>query len=282
MTSGRTKRYNYVRRDFAQAVSGPIKSGAESLLQGVLQVFPKADAKRLEDWLGGLAKRSSAEREFLLFAALICGTRFGIYRPEVNEYLRRLWEWLTWQSRNMDEDLADLVVDALAPRLASELRARKGWRVGPFEAGDKPRGRPPASRAAWVAALVADAYMRDKELKAGDATQKALELAAILTRREMAAPEELRKARRALGNPDLDKVCESLATEFEWAVARDGSMSGDPKPEASAETSEWRRKHAPLANVLKKYGTRPLAERTLRNVRPDLWGSRHGQPASRN
>jgi len=124
---------------------------------------------------------------------------FGIYQPEVSEILRELWEWLTWNPRNMKPELVDLVVDALAPQLQRELRARKGWRVGPSGDREKKPGRPPTSRPAWVAAAAIDTHLRAKGVGALDATDRALELAAILTGREMAAPEELRHAH--MGNP---------------------------------------------------------------------------------
>jgi hypothetical protein len=273
--SVRVRPDSFRKRDFAQAVSGPLKSGAEDLLRGVLLAFPKADEGRLETWLGGLRRWPRVEREAVLFVALVCGTRFGIYHPRVNEVLRQLWEWFTWSPRSMPKDLADLMVDALAPRLEKELRAREGWGVGPSGARGKKPGRPPASRAAWVAALVSETYLRDKGLEPADATEKALELAALLTGRKMTAAEELRAARRTLGNLDLKLLCGALGAQFEWSVAHDGVRSSDPPPGSDplGNPSAWKRRHAPLPHLLAQFGAQSLAEEILQRIPASLWGS---------
>ena len=273
MPRDRAKKYDYVKRNFAQAVTGPIKSGAGDLLKGVLELFPKADSKRIDGWIWSLAKWPQVEPEAVLFVTLVCGTRFGIYQPEVSEILRELWEWLTWNPRNMKPELADLVVDALAPQLQRELRARKGWRVGPSGDREKKPGRPPTSRPAWVAAAAIDTHLRAKGVGALDATDRALELAAILTGREMAAPEELRHAH--MGSPSPAELSKVLTAEFEWWVAHDAVMSNKPGPSSGPQPDPLasRATHRSLPNVLARYGARSLAQEVVTRVPSGVWGT---------
>jgi hypothetical protein len=231
-----------------------LKSGAEDLLEGAGQLFPKMDTGRLGVWLKSLREPASAS-ETLLFIALVCGTRFGIRLPEVNDVLRQLWEWLTWNPRNMSHDLADLVVDALAPALERELEGRENWRVG-------------------VTALVADSYFREVGLGPAEATERSLELAAILTGRELAVPEELRRAKRELGIPDLRRLIKVIREQYEWWVERDAIVSGDQSsPSEPAARAARALNHRSLRSALKKYGARTLAELAVNKIPNEAWGN---------
>jgi hypothetical protein len=121
----------YARRSFAQVLSGPSKSGAGTLVAGVLELFPRADPERLQNWVEGMHRWPGAETDAVLFLALVSGTRFRIYRPRVEEVQEELWSWLTWHPRNMRAGLAEILVSALTPELRRELKAREGWRLGP-------------------------------------------------------------------------------------------------------------------------------------------------------
>jgi hypothetical protein len=269
MARTRKRKRAYPKPTFVDALRGPEKAGAETLLEGVLDLYPKADGKRLEAWLSDVDGDSGIERDAVLFFALVCGTRYRVYLPVVNKVLSRLWQWLTWSPRHMDRDLAALLVDALAPALDREFKAREGRRVGPGLASEKLSGRPPTSRGACVTALAIDGHLRRAGVPAADATERSLELAAILTGRELVAPEELRRTQALFGGPGRGRLADALSAHFEWYVDHDGLSSGSPK--RSVRRDRWRRDHTSLSNVLKRIGSQTLAEQVVARIPPTLW-----------
>jgi len=278
MARTRRRRREYSKRNFVDLARGPDKAGAENLLDGVLDLYPKADRARLEAWLRGAEAHDGVEGDALLFFALVCGTRFRVYSPDVSRVLSRLWQWLTWSPRHMDHDLAALVVDSMAPGLEREFKAREGRRVGPGAAAEKVRGRPPASRGAWVTASVTDSYLRRAGLSAADATERTLELAAILTGRELAAPEELR---RSHGVTDCLQLADALTAQFDWWVEHDGLglYFSEPRPARFQVGKKSRHRHTPLPTVLKRIGSQTLAELVVGRIPPKLWGRRRTRAA---
>jgi hypothetical protein len=274
MARTRRRKHEYSKRSFVDLARGPAKAGAESLLDGVLDLYPKADQARLRAWLKVVETHDGVEGTALLFFALVCGTRFRVYSPDMAKVLSRLWQWLTWAPRHMDQDLAALVVDALAPALEREFKTREGRRVGPGAAAEKVRGRPPVSRGAWVTASVTDGYLRQAGLGAADAKERTLELAAILTGREMASPEELRQANAALSN--RLRLARALQEQLDWWVEHDDVGSASPGPESARPPgrSEWRRRHALLSSVLKRVGSQTLAEIVVARIPPAHWARR--------
>ena len=275
MTRPRATSPAYLRRSFAQAAAGPVRSGAEDLLAGVRDCYPRAPRVRLEDWLETLEQRPGIEPEALLFLALVCGTRFGIYLPRVEELQAELWSWLTWHPRNMRPELADILVSVLAPGLRKELRAREGWRLGPSGPRGKKVGALPVARGAWATALVVERYLRRNEVPARHAVEHALDLAAILTARGLTDPSELRRARRRTGIPDPAKLLLALLEQYEWWVTHDAVHSKDPVPLKSRQDrhADWRRRHRRLNVVLARYGARTLAEETVQRIPTAMWGS---------
>jgi hypothetical protein len=263
-------------RDFAQAVAGLAKSGADTLLGGVLESFPRAKSERLKGWLQELPNDPGVEKEPLLFLALVCGTRFGIYLPRVDELQTELWQWLTWHPRNMRSELAELLTSALTPVLERELKARQGWRLGPSGSRTKKPGRPPISRGAWAAALVAERYLRWNQVPAGEAVGQALDLAAILTRREVAEPAQLRRAPGATGIPDVEELLDALLEQFEWWVTHDAVRAEDPAPLRCQrkQYAAWRKQHRTLASVLKRLGADSIARDVLTRIPREVWDTR--------
>ena len=126
-----------------------------------------------------------------------------------------------------------------------------------------------------MAALITDRYLRQKGVTAGGASEAALELAAILTGREVAGSEELRRAHRQLGKPNLDELSGVLSAQFEWWVTHDGVESQDPapSPNSSAECAAWRARHRPLPKVLSQFGTDSLALEVLRRMPAGAWNA---------
>jgi hypothetical protein len=252
-----------------------VKSGAEDLLAGVRDCYPRAPRARLEDWLETLEQRPGIEREALLFIALVCGTRFGIYLPRVEELQAELWSWLTWHPRNMRRELADILVSVLTPGLWKELRAREGWRLGPAGPRGKKAGALPVARGPWATALVVDRYLRRNDVPARPAVEHALDLAAILTARALTDPSELRRAPRRTGIPDPAKLLGALLEQYEWWVTHDAVHSKDPAPLRSerGRHAAWRRRHRRLNVVLARYGARTLAEETVGRIPTAIWDS---------
>jgi hypothetical protein len=275
MTRPRATSTAYLRRSFAQAVAGPVRSGAEDLFAGVRDCYPRAKRARLEDWLGTLEQRPGIEREALLFIALVCGTRFGIYLPRVEELQAGLWSWLTGDPRNMRPELADLLVSVLTPGLRKELRAREGWRLGPAGPRGKKVGAPPVARGAWATALLVDRYLRRNDVPARPAVEHAHDQAAILTARALTDPAELRRAPRRTGIPDPAKLLGALLEQYEWWLTHDAVHSKDPAPLKSEHHrhADWRRRHRRLHVVLARYGARTLAEETVGRIPTAIWGS---------
>jgi hypothetical protein len=265
----------YPQRSFAQAVAGPVKSGAEDLLEGVRDCYPKARRARLEDWLETLEQLPGLEREALLFLALVCGTRFGIYLPRVEELQAELWSWLTWRPRNMRPELADILVSVLTPGLRKELRAREGWRLGPSGPRGKKVGALPVARGAWATALVVERYLRWNDVPARQAVEQALDLAAILTARGLADPSELRRGQQRTGIPDPGKLLGALLEQYEWWVTHDAVHSQDPAPLRCERSrhADWRKRHRRLRMALVRYGARTLAEETVQRIPTAMWGS---------
>ena len=257
---------------------GPIKSGADTLIDGVVQVFPRVGKKRLVHWLEATNSNRRVEEEALLFISLICGVRFGIYYPTVEAVQSDLSEWLTGHPRSMKPELTELVIEALTPGLRKAVATRKEWRVGPSGVLGKRSGRRPTSRSAWVGALVVDRYLRQMGVSVATASDTALELAAILIRRSTGDATELRRTHRQLGKPDVEMLTNALISEFEWWITHDGIRSKDPDPGHGNEAkySEWRKRHRSLAGVLSLYGTDSLARETLSRLGPAVWGTERG------
>jgi hypothetical protein len=268
----------YAKRTFGQVVAGPVKSGAETLLGGVLQVFTLVDSTRFEEWLEECDQHPGVEREALLFHSLVCGTRFGVYRSQVAELQTELWQWLTWRPRNMRPELAEMLIEVLTPGLDRELKERENWRLGPSGPRGKQAGRPPVSLGAWAAALAIERYLRRQELRPAKSEPIALDLAAILTSRTMAAPEELRRAHRRLGKPEVDVLASALSGEFEWWVTHEALDAEDPDPgvQARAKYAAWRQRHRPLTKTLATYGADSFARAVLRRMAAGIWGHDEG------
>jgi hypothetical protein len=97
---------------------------------------------------------------------------------------------------------------------------------------------------------VVERYLRRNDVRARIAVEHALELAAILTARELTDPAELRRARRRTGIPDPAKLFGALLEHYEWWVTYDAVHTKDPR-----------------------YGARTLAEETVQRIPTAMWGS---------
>jgi hypothetical protein len=260
----------FERRNLPQVMLGPQRSGADTLLRGVCEVFPLANPRRLERCLQRIAEDGGVEGEAVPFVLLLCGTAFSIEKPDVKAVLEDLWTWLTGHPRNMPAPLAELVVETLAPGLKSAATRRRGWRVGPKGRFERRPGKPPEAMGAWTAALVMKHFLELRGLPRGKATAIAIELVSVLRGRSEGAvdPTELGRSKRMIRKIDVPSLTHALFAQYDSWLIIDGRLSGDPMPETPDRRSHasWRRRHRMLPHVLVKYGARTLALLALDNA----------------
>lgn len=243
-----------------------------TLTEGLERAFVDASPRRLEKWRLKCEKVCS-DPELILFASLLCGCHFRITQPDISSVLAQLWTWLTQHPRSMNEELADLLVDSLAPALKQSLEKRgqkKGWPGGTFE---RERGRPPKARGALAASVIADSLLSQIGAKKGIALDLSTDLASILLGRQHVERLELYRFRKRIPPQALTAICEEIANQYEWLLMQDGVRTRDLKPEGESQEqyTEWRRRHKDLTQTLYSFGWEPLAARMLYRMPVELW-----------
>ena len=272
MSPPRRQPPEYRQRSYLEAPEDGSRRSPRTLHAGVAAVFPNANSRRLAAWIRDVRADSAAAPEVLLFLVLLCGARLSLARDSVAEILEELWTWLTGPPRDMPRELADLLIESLAPALTRVVEST-GWRFGPGGRGLKRSGRPPETRAAWAAALLVDDQMR----RSGDspirAQKLALPLVAVLLERDVPLASELYRARRRLRRPDLSALTAAAVARYETWLEREGTQCRDPRPApADADaTAAWRKRHGALTRFLGMFGPEQLARLILDEIPQDLW-----------
>jgi hypothetical protein len=260
------------RRRSAMEAPVPLSEVPRTLEAGVLHVFPDANPRRLAAWLKEVVEYPGVEREFLLFVALLAGIRLRVTREDLAQVLEGLWAWLTSMPKRLKPELADLLLEALAPALTAAVEQR-GWQFGSAGKRVRRQGRPPASRAVWTTALLADCYLQQAGVAGARARELAVSLAAVLLGRQEAGVSELYRARGLPRRPDPKKLLAAIEERFADWLGREAMQQHDPAPEEddATEFAGWRARHRPLTQVLGMYGTERFAQLILEELPDDLW-----------
>lgn len=268
---GVEKTGGYPKNDeFAQLLSTPPPIG--TLAEGIVRVFVDANPRRIEKWVLKCEPVLS-EPELILFATLLCGCHFRIVRPDVPSTLGQLWTWLTQHPRSMNEELAELLVDSLAPILAQSIEKRglkKGWPEGSFE---RERGRPPQARGALVATVIAQSLLTQRGIRKNVALTLVTDLASILLGRQHVERLEIYRFRKQISPETISSISEEISKWYEWLLVEDGARTNDRKLEDQQpeQQAEWRQRHKNLSQTLYSYGWEPLAAHILYRIPMDLW-----------
>lgn len=254
--------------DQAFAASPPIGTLAE----GVERVFADASPRRLEKWAMRCEKLASAP-ELVLFAALLCGSHFRISQPDVPSVLGQLWTWLTQHPHNMDQELAGVLIDALTPAIKQTIENRgqkKGWPKGTFE---KKRGRPPKTRGALAASVIAEHLLSKSGAKKGIALDLSTDLASILLGRQHVERLEVYRFRKRVGLQPIAALGEDIAKRYEQLLVEDGVRTNDPRPanELPERYAEWKQRHKNLTQTLYSYGWEQLMAYVIDGMKKELW-----------
>lgn len=253
-----------------QMFSAPPPIG--TLAEGIGRVFVDANPGRLEKWTRRCAQLASAP-EPILFAALLCGSHFRIAQPDVPSVLGQLWTWLTQHPQNMDKELAELLIDSLTPALKQTIGKRgqkKGWPEGEF---GTERGRPPKSRGALTASVVAERLLFEQGAKKSIALDLSTELAAMLSGRQHVERLEIYRFRKRIPPQALCSICEEIGKWYEWLLIEDGVRTNDRKPESDSpeQQAEWKRRHKALTQMLYSFGWEQLTAYALQKITTDPW-----------
>jgi len=252
----------------------------QSLYCYVKEVFPRTAQKQLGDWLLA-AEGKSVEPEPLLFLAVICGAYFRMHDPEriVKETLNYLYGWLTWGNvqHRMNPSIAELLVDALAPGIRSEME--KTGRLPDLPGGRQARGKNLSMdvRGAWAAALVIQNHLGAGLKKSDDADQWTMELTGILLGRKAdpALAREYNRCRAKIPKSVIAGLAAVLIKEYENALKHDGATAGDPapSPKNSRRYDEWKSRHKTLAKESAKSGWEGLCSNVINRVPSSFWKS---------
>lgn len=244
---------------------------AQTLEEGVLAAFPNARKEDLVAWLGGVAVERGREPEFLLFVALICGTQYRVIHPEAALVLERLRQWLTEIPKRLDPEVADVVIEALTPRVECVMRDR-GWLEGAELQSIQVKGRPPETAGAWAAATLVERELSQSGVEEAQALKHATGLAQVLLGRAI-APNEFYRARVVFRMDRSATLVRELRQEYERILA-EIIRRQHPEPAAAIEESlypERRRQYRDLRYELAVVGCEVIARSVLRSIPADMW-----------
>lgn len=252
-----------------------------SLDEGLRHLFPATRPREFKVWKEKIGK-ASIETELLLFMALICGAQFRMSRPDPNKALGDLWTWLTQGLHNkMDPDLAELVIEALAPGIMKAIDQR-GYRRGPDGPLIKKKGRPPETRGAWVAAFAAEEYLRQMGMKSTRAKEIAIEFIAILLgRKEDKGDEkgkklelsEFYRTRKKAPESIVKELTNELIREYKFLLEQDtiGSIDIKPPENEIEKFAEWNLRHKSLHSYFIRMGYEGVCSLVLSRMPRYLW-----------
>jgi hypothetical protein len=231
----------------------------QSLSDCVLEIFKDANPKRLGKWLTETGKETRPEP--ILFMAMVCGMKFRIEQPDVTKALEDLWKWMTWGDPCLDKELAEILIEVLAPQMARVIEARgykRGWPKGEYIIR---KGRPPVSRGAWVAAFLTEKYLRNMGIKATTANKQAADFASVLMGRKSVELREYYRLRKNSPKSNIDELTERLIEEYNHWVRQD-RLRAD---------SEEQNRHESLSTELKYVGFEAICGAALGRIPANLW-----------
>ena len=255
-------------------------SQSQNLYDCIKEIFPKTNSEQLENWMKE-TRKDEIKPEPLLFMALICGTHFQIAHTKLEDVLERLWKWLTWkQDSFMTPDLAELIIEALAPGIGDAVEKRgyeRGWPSGEYV---KERGRPLETRGIWVAAVVIKNYLgnfKKKSTKSKVTTEDVLKLIAILLGRGPGGigTNEFYRNKKTMSEDTIAKLTTKLIELYDFMLGQDGVIS-EPQdlapPQKDIEKyAEWKSRHRSLHYLIKHNGCERFCGLMLGRINSDLW-----------
>lgn len=244
----------------------------QNLYEAVLQVFPDTSPKKLSTWEKKIFKETSIEPEPILFMAMVCGAYFRIYQPDVQEAIKGFKHYLTHGiNKTMGEELADIIVEALSPRIRSVVKSR-GYRLGsPDGLHLRKRGAPPKTRGVWVTAFVVAKYFHEKGMKLADAKQNAVKLASILLGRFIDISEFYLYHKKA-PKTYIDKLVPIFEKEYDiWLHADFHRLHKDIPPSKDAkEYPEWLSSNKGLKRTMVEVGYESICSRVIDEIPKNL------------
>jgi hypothetical protein len=260
------------RRRSAMEASVPLSEIPRTLEAGVLHSFPDANPRRFAAWLKAAGEQPGVECEFVLFVALLVGVRLRVTREDLSQVLEQLWAWFTSMPKKLKPEVADLVIEALAPALAAAVEGR-GWQFGATGSRIRRQGRPPESRAVWTTALLASDYFRQAGVAGAQARELATLLAAVLSGRAEAGVSELYRARGLPHRPSPRRLLKAIEERYEHWLELEGMQQRDAATEkvTAADMAAWRERHRALTQMLGMYGAERFARLVLGQMPDDLW-----------
>ncbi len=268
----------YEKSDPVEEHSKPEKHQPDSqnLSDCIKEIFPDTRPQRLRAWLETM-QRKSVEQEPLLFIASICGTHFRTLSAEVQlkDVQEYLYHWLAWGSdpHRMRPDVAELVVAALAPGIRKEIEERGHQRLPDGEHFSK-RGRIPAFRGAWVAALAIENHSTQAGMELTQAREQAVKLISILLEKEEEnALREFNRFYKDVPKHVIANLTGKLIEEYNFWMIQDGVYAGDLEPpqDQVEKHSEWKSRHKSLPILFKQNGCERFCDLVVSRIKPDLW-----------
>lgn len=246
-----------------------------------MHLFPDTRPKELKAWKEK-TRAGSIETELLFFTALICGAKFRVSRIDQKKAFEDLWTWLTQGLHNrMDPELAEVVIEALAPGMMKAIEER-GYRRGPDGPLIKKKGRPPETRGAWVAAFVVEEYLRQMGMKSTRAKELAIEFVSILLgRKEDKGDEkgkklelsEFYRTRKKAPESIVKELTNELIKEYKFMLEQDtiGSIDIKPPENEIEKFAEWNLRHKSLHSYFIRMGYEGVCSIVLARMPRYLW-----------
>ncbi len=264
------------KRNPVEELVKPEKPGSQNLFDCVKEIFPDTRPQRLREWLETMEKKS-VEQEPLLFIASICGAHFRslsheVQLKDVQEYL---YDWLAWggDSHRMRPDVAELVVAALAQGIRKEIEER-GQRGLPGGEYFRKRGRVPAFRGAWAAALAVANHSTQAGMELTQAREQAVKLISVLLEKEEEnALREFNRYYKDVPKDVISDLIRKIIEEYQFWMIQDGVYAGDVEPpqDQVEKHSEWKSRHKSLPILFKQNGCERFCDLVVSRIKPDLW-----------
>jgi hypothetical protein len=243
----------------------------QTLEAGLLDLFPGAKREELEGWKDRIQKEADLEPNLLFFVALLCGTHYRVTRAEPKLVLEEVRAWLTSIPKSLPPQVADVVIESLAPGIERVLRAR-GWRSGPEDRPATVKGRPPEAPGAWAAGVLADAEFRRVGFSDPKAVKEAIAFASLLLGRAVAS-SEFYAARQASRSHPVDLLLDAIRYRYQLLQFDIGHLWLNPAPSREDQSAyqAWRERYRDLRYELAFLGCEQTAREVLGAIPGELW-----------
>jgi hypothetical protein len=254
----------------------PHKQGFYSYLK---EIYPRViSQQKLTNWQS-TAKKNSIVPEPFLFIAIMCGAHFRIKDSEdiVKETLTSLYDWFAWgdDRRRMKPEIAKLVVNALAPGIRSQIEGAGHVRGWPDGSHFRKKGPPIDMRGAWVAALVIENYLRQKDNNSRIAKKQTLDFIAILLghKAEESVVAEFNRYYKNAPKAIITDLTNELMAEYKFMMKQDGVIASDfvPSEKHKKKYTKWESRHKSLKHEIKAYGWEELCRSVISRITTTLW-----------